>query len=267
MLRLTEEQMRRYSRQIVLPEIGDVGQKKLLAAKVLVVGIGGLGSPASMYLAGAGVGTIGIAEFGDVEVENLHRQVIYNDSSIGRRKTRVAEEFIKKLNPDVNVIVHDEKVVSANARQIVRGYDVVLDCSDNFPTRYLMNDVCYFEGKPLCHGAIFRYEGQATTFSWGSTPCYRCLFKRPPPPEFVPSCREAGVFAPVAGIIGLVQAAEAIKLILGIGDTLGGYLLLYDALSMDFRKVKLDRNPGCLLCGVSPTIRELGDYEDFCSGG
>lgn len=260
----TEDQINRYSRHIILREVGGAGQKKLLKSRVFLVGAGGLGSPIGLYLAAAGVGTIGIADGDVVDYSNLQRQILHSTKDIGRPKSTSAKETLEALNPDVKVIPYKERLTSQNIMNIIKDYDVIVDGSDNFPTRYLANDACVLSKKPLSHGSIFRFEGQATTFIPGNGPCYRCLFESPPPAEFVPSCQEAGVLGVLAGVIGTIQATEVIKLILGKGDLLNGKLLLYNSLSMDFRKVTLRRNPECPVCGDNPTIKELIDYEQFC---
>lgn len=262
--RFTEEQIKRYSRHIILPQVGGKGQRKLLEAKVLLVGAGGLGSPAAMYLAAAGVGRLGIVDFDRVDLSNLQRQILHGVSDLGRLKTISAAETLHEINPDVEVIQYQERLSSENIMDIIGGYDMVVDGCDNFPTRYLVNDACVLAGKPNVHGSIFLFEGQLSVFLPGKG-CYRCLFPEPPPPGAVPSCQEAGVLGVLPGIVGTIQAAEAIKLILGIGTSLNGHLLLFDALDMSFQKVKLRRNPHCAICGDSPTITELIDYEQFCS--
>lgn len=261
----TEEQIDRYSRHIILSEVGGKGQKKLLEAKVFLVGAGGLGSPIGFYLAAAGVGTIGIADGDVVDYSNLQRQILHSTKDVNKPKAISAKETLEALNPDVKVIPYEKRLTSENIMGVIKDYDVVVDGSDNFPTRYLTNDACVLMKKPLSHGSIFRFEGQVTTFIPGNGPCYRCLFESPPPPEFVPSCQEAGVLGVLAGVIGTIQATEVIKLILGKGDVLNGKLLLYNSLAMDFRKVTLRRNPECPACGDNPTIKELIDYEQFCS--
>jgi adenylyltransferase/sulfurtransferase len=260
----TEEQIERYSRHIILPEVGAKGQEKIRQAKVFLVGAGGLGSPAGYYLAAAGVGTIGVADSDEVDLSNLQRQILHCTPRLGVSKALSAKETIESLNPDVKVIPYTERLTSENILDIIKDYDVILDGSDNFPTRYLVNDACVLLKKPLSHGSIFRFEGQATTIIPGEGPCYRCLFEEPPPPEMVPSCQQAGVLGVLAGVIGVIQATEVLKLILGVGDLLVGKLLVYDALRMDFRKVKVRRNPNCPVCGDNPTITELIDYEEFC---
>jgi molybdopterin/thiamine biosynthesis adenylyltransferase len=260
----TEEQIERYSRHIILPEVGGKGQKKLLDSKVFLVGAGGLGSPAAFYLAAAGIGKIGISDNDDVDFSNLQRQILHSTKDVGRPKVQSAKETLEALNPDVEVIPYTERLNSENIIDIIKDYDVILDGSDNFPTRYLVNDACVMLGKPLSHGSIFRFDGQATTILPGQGPCYRCLYETPPPPDLVPSCQEAGVLGIIAGIIGVIQATEVIKLRLEKGNLLNGKLLLYDSLNMDFKKLKIQRNPACPMCGENPTIKELIDYEEFC---
>lgn len=255
----------RYSRHIRMPEVGELGQAKLLRSRALLVGAGGLGSPAAFYLAAAGVGTLGIIDADVVDESNLQRQILHSTLDIGRKKTDSARETLKKLNPDIQVETYPVRIDSSNAREILRGYDVVLNGCDNFPTRYLINDAAFFEKKPVVDGSIFRFEGQATVYVPGKGPCYRCLFPEPPPPEMAPSCDEAGVFGVLPGIVGLIQATETIKLLLGLGESLVGRLLLFDALSMKFREVRVQRNPACPLCGEHPTVKTLIDYEEFCS--
>jgi len=253
----------RYSRHIVMPQVGPIGQRKLLAAKVLVVGAGGLGSPVNLYLALAGVGTLGIVDFDDVDLSNLQRQILHHTHDVGRPKVESAKDTIAEHNPDVKVIPYREPLTSANAIEIISQYDIVVNGADNFATRYLVNDACYLAGKPLVDGAIFLFEGQAMVFIPGQG-CYRCLFPAPPPPGLVPSCAEAGVLGMLPGVIGAIEAIEAAKLILGLGEPLVGRLLIFDALAMEFRQVKLRRDPKCPLCGDEPTIHELIDYEQFC---
>jgi sulfur-carrier protein adenylyltransferase/sulfurtransferase len=265
--RLGPEESLRYSRHLILPEVGPEGQRRLKAARVLLVGAGGLGSPAALYLAAAGVGTLGIVDFDVVDASNLQRQVLHGTPDVGRPKLDSARDRIAAINPHVAVEAHPVRLTSANAREIVRGYDVVLDGSDNFPTRYLVNDACVLEGKPSVYGSILRWEGQASVFWAGHGPCYRCLFAEPPPPGLVPSCAEAGVLGVLPGIVGCVQALEAIKLVLGEGEPLLGRLLLFDALRMRFREMRLRRDPACPVCGDDPTVRELIDYERFCGVG
>lgn len=255
--------MVRYSRQLLLPEIGSLGQQRLLASRVLLVGAGGLGSAIAIYLAAAGVGTLGIVDGDVVDLSNLQRQVLHTTTRLGRPKTESAQETIAALNPDVQVIPQPVYLTSANAMAIMSPYDLVVNGSDNFATRYLVNDACVLLGKPLVDGAVFRFEGQVTVYRPGSG-CYRCLFPTPPPPGSVPSCAEAGVLGVLPGLIGLIQATETIKLILGIGEPLVGRLLLVDALGMEFREMRTRRNPDCPVCGDHPTIRELIDYNEFC---
>lgn len=260
---LTLDQARRYARHIILPEVGPVGQRKLLAAKVLLIGAGGLGSPAALYLAAAGVGTIGIVDYDVVDLSNLHRQIIHGHASIGQAKVDSVRERLKDVNPDVKVRTFNEPISSANAMEIIKDFDIVVNGSDNFPTRYLVNDACYLLKKPLVDGTLFRFEGRANVFLPGKG-CYRCLFPAPPPPGAVPSCAEAGVLGAMCGVIGTIQAVETVKLILNLGDPLVNRLMLFDSLSMEFREVKIPRDPSCPLCGDSPTIHELIDYEAFC---
>ncbi|MEZ4679508.1 MAG: molybdopterin-synthase adenylyltransferase MoeB [Caldilineaceae bacterium] len=268
---LTQEQRIRYSRHTLLNEVGEAGQIKLLEAKVLLIGAGGLGSPAAMYLAAAGVGTLGIVDFDTVDVSNLQRQLLHGTKDVGRPKVESARDRLLDINPDVNVIPHREPITSHNALEIIRNYDIVLNGSDNFPTRYLVNDACQFLGKPLVDASIFMFEGQVTIYQpavdeqgIAGGPCYRCLYPDPPPPGEVPSCAEAGVLGVLPGIVGSVQAIEAIKLILGIGEPLIGRLLMIDTLDMTFRTLKVKRNPECPVCGEHPTVTELIDYEQFC---
>ncbi len=264
MSEFTDEQINRYSRHIILPEVGGKGQKKLLDSKVFLVGAGGLGSPAAFYLAAAGIGKIGISDNDVVDFSNLQRQILHSTKDVGRPKVQSAKETLEDLNPDIEVVPYTERLNSENIIDIIKDYDVILDGSDNFPTRYLVNDACVMLGKPLSHGSIFRFDGQATTILPGQGPCYRCLYESPPPPDLVPSCQEAGVLGIIAGIIGVVQATEVIKLQLGKGNLLNGKLLIYDSLDMDFKKLNIQRNPACPMCGDNPTIKELIDYEEFC---
>jgi thiazole biosynthesis adenylyltransferase ThiF len=267
MFNFTEEQIKRYARHIILPEVGGKGQEKLLNSKVLVIGAGGLGSPAILYLAAAGVGTIGIVDFDVVDFSNLQRQVIHNTERVGTPKVESAKKTVEMLNPDVKVITYNTRISKENIMDIIKDYDVVLDGTDNFPTRFLINDACYFAGKPLVSAAMLRFEGQVSVFDYRmkeKSPCYRCLFPEPPPPGLVPTCQEAGILGSIGGIMGCVQATEAIKLILGIGEPLVGKLLIMDALSMDFRKVKLRKDPNCPLCGEKPVIKGLIEYEQVC---
>lgn len=263
-LTFSEDQIKRYARHIILPEIGGKGQRKLLGAKVLLIGAGGLGSPAGYYLAAAGVGTLGIVDFDVVDLSNLQRQILHSTEDLDRPKTESAKETIRALNPDVEVQTYREKLTSENILSIIEDYDLVVDGCDNFPTRYLVNDACVMRGKPDVYGSIFRFEGQATVFDGRTGPCYRCLYPEPPPPGMVPSCQEAGVLGVLPGFVGTIQALEAIKLILGIGDSLIGRLLLFDALGLELREVKVRKDPSCPLCGEHPTLTELIDYEAFC---
>lgn len=260
----TEEQIERYSRHIVLPEVGGIGQRKIMAAKVLVVGAGGLGSPAAFYLAAAGVGVLGLVDFDRVDSTNLQRQILHSTSDVGRLKTESAREKLTALNPEVEVRTHPVRLTSENVMDIIKDYDIILDGSDNFPTRYLINDACFLSKKTIVHGSIFRFEGQVTVFKPEQGPCYRCLFPVPPPPGLIPSCQEAGVLGVLPGLIGTVQAVETLKLILGVGEPLVGRLLLYDSLSMRFQEVTIKADPDCPLCGKEPSISGLIDYEAFC---
>lgn len=261
---LNENQIERYSRQIILEEVGGKGQEKLLSSKVLVIGAGGLGSPVCYYLAAGGVGEIGIVDSDNVELNNLQRQIIHFTPDVGRPKVDSAEEKLKKLNPDVRVKKYKIRLTSKNIMDIIDEYDMVVDGSDNFPTRYLVNDACVLKRKPLFHGGILRFEGQAITIIPGESACYRCLFPEPPPPGLVPSCQQAGIIGVVAGIIGLIQANEVLKYILKIGELLTDKLLIFDALSSSFRKVNVYRDKNCAVCGENPKIKELIDYEEFC---
>lgn len=263
----TPEQLTRYSRHFILPEIGEAGQQKLFNAKVLLIGTGGLGSPLGLYLAAAGVGTLGLVDFDQVDLSNLQRQVIHANDEVGNPKVDSAERRIKAMNPDTNVIKHKVKISSDNALDLIKDYDLVIDGTDNFPTRYLTNDACVLLNKPNIYGSIFRFDGLATVFKADEGPCYRCLYPEPPPPGMVPSCAEGGVLGILPGVIGLIQATEAVKLIVGIGRTLVGRLLVYDALQMTFRELKLRKDPACPVCGENPTIKKLIDYEEFCGMG
>ena len=263
---LTSEELRRYGRHLVLNEVGVDGQKKLKAAKVLLVGAGGLGSPAALYLAAAGVGTLGLVDFDAVDITNLQRQIIHGTSDVGRPKLDSATDRIADINPHVHIERYDTALTSANALEIARDYDVIVDGTDNFPTRYLVNDTCVLLGKPNAFGSVLRFEGQASVFATESGPCYRCLFREPPPAGLVPSCAEAGVLGVLPGLIGTIQATEAVKLILDVGQPLIGRLLLVDALSMQFRTIQVRRDPECPACGTRE-IRELIDYEGFCGAG
>jgi molybdopterin/thiamine biosynthesis adenylyltransferase len=260
---LTPEQVNRYSRHIIMPLVGSAGQRKLMGSKVLLIGAGGLGSPSAVYLALAGVGTLGIVDFDVVDLSNLQRQILHQNNDVGKPKVLSAMEAIHAYNPDINVQTHETALKSENAFEIVSQYDVVVNGADNFPARYLVNDACYLLNKPLIDGSILMFDGQATVYLPGKG-CYRCLFPSPPPPGAVPSCAEAGVLGALTGLVGSIQATETLKLLLGIGDSLSGRLLLIDALSMDFRTVNIRRNPACPLCGDNPTIIELIDYEVFC---
>ena len=260
---LTPQQVKRYSRHIIMGQVGSLGQRKLMNAKVLIIGAGGLGSPSAVYLALAGVGTVGIVDFDVVEVSNLQRQILHHNDDVGRPKVVSAQDSLHAYNPDVNVVVHETRISSENAVEIIEQYDIVINGADNFPSRYLVNDACYLLGKPLVDGSILIFDGQATVFIPGSG-CYRCLFPTPPPPGMVPNCAEAGVLGALTGLVGSIQATEALKLILGIGESLKSRLLLIDALAMDFREVRMKRNPACPLCGENPTVTSLIDYEMFC---
>jgi len=261
---LSNDEITRYSRHLILPEVTLEGQRKLKAASVLIIGAGGLGSPLAMYLAAAGIGRLGIVDFDRVDVSNLQRQIMHKTSSVDRPKIDSARETIAEVNPHVEVAAHETRLTAENALEIARDYDIVIDGTDNFPTRYLVNDVCVLLGKPNVYGSIFRFEGQASVFWAGKGPCYRCLFPEPPPPGMVPSCAEGGVLGVLPGVIGVIQATEAIKIILGKGEPLIGRLLLYDSLAMRFRELSVRRNPDCPICGDSPAITELIDYEEFC---
>jgi adenylyltransferase/sulfurtransferase len=262
--KLTNEEIARYSRHLILPEVGMEGQQKLKAARVLCVGTGGLGAPMALYLAAAGVGTIGLIDFDVVDESNLQRQIIHSQSTVGMLKVDSAELMLKGLNKNTNIIKHNTMLTSANALEIFKDYDVIADGTDNFQTRYLVNDACVLTGKPNAYGSIFRFEGQASVFATKEGPCYRCLYPEPPPPGLVPSCAEGGVLGILPGLVGVIQATEVIKLILGIGEPLIGRLLLVDALGMNFRTLKLRKNPDCPACGTHPTVTELIDYDQFC---
>ncbi len=273
---LTDAQRDRYSRHLLLPEVGEVGQSKLLQSKVLLIGAGGLGSPAALYLAAAGVGTLGLVDADVVDASNLQRQILHATSRVGDFKVDSAEKTLRDLNPDVKVIGYKERLLSDNVDRLFGDYDVIVDGTDNFPTRYLVNDASVFLGKPVVHGSIFRFDGQVTTFlpesaakkfGFASGPCYRCLYPEPPPAHLAPSCQEAGVLGILPGIIGVVQATEAIKLLLGKGEPLIGRLLTYDSLKMKFRELRLRKDPGCPVCGKNPTITSYIDYEGFCAIG
>ena len=262
-LTLTPEQVKRYSRHIIMSDVGSKGQRALMGSKALIIGAGGLGSPSAIYLSLAGVGTVGIVDFDVVELSNLQRQVLHHTSDVGRPKVQSAYDNIKSYNPDVNVVLHETRLDSSNAMEIISQYDLVINGADNFATRYLVNDACYLLNKPLMDGSILIFDGQATVFLPGQG-CYRCLFPSPPPPGMVPNCAEAGVLGALTGLVGSIQATEALKYFLGIGESLSSRLLLIDALSMTFREVRLKRNPDCPLCGDNPTVTELIDYEVFC---
>ena len=261
---LSNEEIQRYSRHLIMPEVGMAGQRKLKAGSVLLIGAGGLGSPLAMYLAAAGIGRIGLVDYDTVSYSNLQRQVIHGTSDVGRSKLESASDRIKEINPFVQVDTYDVPLTSENALGILAPYDVIVDGTDNFPTRYLTNDACVLLGKPNVYGSIFRFEGQASVFFAEEGPCYRCLFPEPPPPGLVPSCAEGGVLGVLPGTIGAIQATETIKLILGIGESLIGRLMIYDALSMSFDEVRLRKDPNCPICGENPTLTELIDYEQFC---
>ncbi len=262
-LALTPEQVKRYSRHIIMGDVGSAGQRKLMQSRALIVGAGGLGSPSAIYLALAGVGTVGIVDFDVVEISNLQRQILHHSSDIGRPKLQSAIDNIYAYNPDVKVVPHEVRLESDNAMEIIGQYDLVINGADNFATRYLVNDACYLLNKPLVDGSILIFDGQSTVFLPGQG-CYRCLFPSPPPPGMVPNCAEAGVLGALTGLVGSIQATEALKYFLGIGESLSSRLLLIDALSMSFREVKLKRNPACPLCGDNPTVTGLIDYEIFC---
>jgi sulfur-carrier protein adenylyltransferase/sulfurtransferase len=262
---MTKDEQLRYSRHIIMPEVGAEGQRRLNAAKVLCIGAGGLGSPVALYLAAAGVGTLGLVDFDDVDLSNLQRQILHGTKDVGRKKLDSARDRLRDVNPNIDIQLHEVRFTSHNALEIVSRYDVVVDGSDNFPTRYLSNDICVFAKKPNVYGSVYRFDGQSTVFAPHlGGPCYRCLFPEPPPPGSVPNCAQAGVLGVLPGIIGTIQASEAIKLILGVGEPLIGRLLYFDALKMKFREFNLRRDPQCPVCGDSPTITEPIDYEQFC---
>src|SRR5262247_2741337 len=261
---LTNDEIKRYSRHLIMPEVGVDGQRRLKAGKVLCIGAGGLGSPAAMYLAAAGVGTIGLVDYDVVDFSNLQRQIIHGTPDVGRSKLASAKDRLQAINPHIDIQTYEAALSSENALKLFEPYDVILDGTDNFPTRYLTNDACVLLGKPNAYGSIFRFEGQASVFATKDGPCYRCLYPEPPPPGLVPSCAEGGVLGVLPGVIGVIQATEAIKLILGSGQPLIGRLLLYDALQMRFRELKLRRDPECPICGDHPTIHALIDYDQFC---
>jgi len=260
---LTEEQVKRYSRHIILEQVGGVGQEKLLSSKVLIIGAGGLGAPAGLYLAAAGVGTIGIVDADKVDLTNLQRQIIHHTADVGKEKVKSAENKMRAINPDIKVKTYHERVRADNIREIIREFDFVIDGTDNFSAKFLINDACYFEKIPFSHAGILRFDGQLITVLPGETTCYRCIFNAPPPANAVPSCSQAGVLGVLAGVIGSLQATEAIKYLLGLGRLLTGTLLMYDALEMNFRTVKLNRNPKCPLCSKTPQITELKDEKQI----
>lgn len=264
-MKLTDEQIERYSRQIILPNVGGKGQEKLFNAKVLIVGTGGLGAPCSFYLAAAGVGKIGLVDSDKVEINNLQRQIAHTTADVGVPKTESARKRLNALNPEVEVVVYQQRLDSTNILDVIKPYDIIIDGSDNFPTRYLVNDACVLSKKPLVHAGIFRFDGQIMTILPGKGPCYRCLFSEPPPPGAVPSCQEAGILGAVAGTMGILQANEALKLILGIGEPLIGKLLIFNALDSSFRVVKVPRDNDCLVCSDNPKITRLIDYQEFCN--
>jgi adenylyltransferase/sulfurtransferase len=264
---LSAGELRRYARQLTLPDVGLEGQRRLKAAKVLVIGVGGLGSPAALYLAAAGVGTLGLVDADTVELSNLHRQVLHGTAAVGTPKLASAAQRLRDANPEVRLVLHETRLTSANALDLIGRYDVVVDGSDNFPTRYLTNDACALLGKPDVYGAVHRFEGQAAVFWAPRGPCYRCLYREPPPPGLVPSCAEAGVLGVLPGIVGTLQAAEAIKLVLGVGEPLIGRLLAFDAMRVSFRELSVPKDPACPLCGERPSITELIDYDAFCGAG
>jgi sulfur-carrier protein adenylyltransferase/sulfurtransferase len=261
---LTKKEIERYSRHLIMPEVGMEGQLKLKQAKVLCIGTGGLGAPLGLYLAAAGVGRIGLVDFDKVDDSNLQRQILFSTKDVGRPKIEAAADRLRGLNPEIQIDTFDTHLSSENALEILKDYDIVVDGTDNFPTRYLVNDACVLVKKPNVYGSIFRFEGQATIFGYPEGPCYRCLYPEPPPPGLVPSCAEGGVLGVLPGIVGAIQAAETLKLIIGKGDSLVGRLLLFDALAMRFRELKLRKNPDCPLCGAHPTITKLIDYAEFC---
>ena len=266
MPRFTPEQVERYKRHLLLEGVGPDGQEKLLAGRVLLIGAGGLGSPAALYLAAAGVGTLGLVDFDDIEASNLQRQILYGTRDVGKSKVQIASKRLRALNPDVRVELHEGRLDSGNAERILAGYDVIVDGTDTFPSRYLTNDVSVWLGKPLVYASIMRFEGQVSVFdAKNGGPCYRCLFPEPPPPELAPNCAEAGVLGVLPGVIGTMQATEALKLLIGLGSPLRGRLLVYDALAMEFREFRIPRDPDCAVCGDSPTITEPIDYEGFCA--
>lgn len=261
-----EDQIERYSRQIILPNVGGKGQEKFLNAKILIIGAGGLGSPCALYLASAGIGKIGIVDSDVVELSNLQRQILHSTKDVARPKVESAKERLIAINPDIEIIPYKIRLTSENILEVIKDYDIIVDGSDNFSTRYLVNDACIFSNKPFSHGSIFRFDGQVTTIIPGKGPCYRCLFALPPPPGVMPSCQEAGVLGAVVGVIGTIQANEVLKYILGTGNLLIGRLLVFNALDSSFKQVKVPRDPKCPVCGEKPTITKLIDYEEFCRG-
>ena len=265
MAKLTEQQIERYSRQIILPEVGGIGQDKLLQAKVLLIGCGGLGSPCAFYLAGAGIGRIGLVDSDAVELNNLQRQILHFTHNIGQSKVDSAKEKLRALNPDLEIVPYRLRLTSENIMEVIEDYDFVVDGSDNFPTRYLVNDACILSNTPFSHAGILQFDGQAITVIPRQGPCYRCLFAEPPPPGMVPSCQEAGILGAVAGVLGMIQATEALKFVLGKGELLVGKLLIFNALEMTFRTFAVPRNEECPVCSDDPTVTELIDYEEFCS--
>ncbi len=260
----TNDQVERYSRHIILPEVGGEGQQKIMEGKVLVLGAGGLGSPVALYLAAAGVGTLGIVDNDEVDVTNLQRQILHFTEDVGRAKTDSAKEKLKNLNPEIKINAHNERITSDNINDLIKDYDIIVDGTDNFPTRFLVNDACYFAKKKLVHGAILRFDGQVMTILPDEGPCYRCIYREPPPEGLVPSCSQAGVIGTVAGIVGTIQANEVIKILIGKGTPLSGRLLVIDALETNFRKIKTKKDPRCPICSDNPTIKELMEYEDYC---
>src|ERR1700733_9758777 len=263
-VKLSKEEIQRYSRHLIMPEVGMEGQLKLKRARVLLIGTGGLGAPLGLYLAAAGVGHLGLVDFDVVDSSNLQRQVTFTTGDVGKSKSEAAKARLSALNPMIDIVSYDTRLTSDNALDLFRDYDIIVDGTDNFPTRFLVNDACVLLGKPNVYGSIFRFEGQATIFAYPGGPCYRCLYPEPPPPGLVPSCAEGGVLGVLPGIVGSIQAAETLKLILGAGDSLVGRLLLFDALAMKFRELKLRKNPDCAICGKNRTITKLIDYEEFC---
>ena len=263
-LNLSNKEVERYSRHLIMPEVGMDGQLKLKSASVLCVGAGGLGSPVALYLAAAGIGKIGIVDFDVVDYSNLQRQIIHGTPDVGRKKIDSAKDRLNAINPEVSVILHETELSTNNALEILGDYDIIVDGTDNFPTRYLVNDACVLLGKPNVYGSIFRFEGQAAVFATKNGPCYRCLYPEPPPPGLVPSCAEGGVLGILPGVIGAIQATEAVKLVLGAGQPLINRFLIYDALSMRFRELKLKKDPECPVCGKNPTLKKLINYEQFC---